>query len=139
MKVAKFNPIPYSSFPFLPNEVINDLSTDQYYGYRMCWAIIPGEVDQDLDHLEIEPLNHSHWITFPCQTLRFNVSQPNSTNLCLITEFEIKAVFPLSRFFSANQRRQIIFGIMVTIALKNSTNLWKYDIRYTLLTNWYKI
>ena len=28
---------------------------------------------------------------------------------------------------------------MVTIALENSTNLWKYDIWYTLITNWYKI
>ena len=27
---------------------------------------------------------------------------------------------------------------MITIALENSTNLWKYDIRYTLITNWYK-
>ena len=57
MEVANFNPIPYSLFPFLPNDVINDLSTDQHYGYRMCWAIIAGDVDEDLAHLESGLLN----------------------------------------------------------------------------------
>ena len=42
---------------------------DQYYGYRMCWAIITGEVDEDLAHIEIGPLNHSRWLTFACRIL----------------------------------------------------------------------
>ena len=41
-------------------------------------------------------------------------------------------VFPLSRFFSANQRfveqGQILFGNRVNFALENPINLWKYDI-----------
>ena len=82
------------SFPFLPNDVINNISTDQYYSYRMCWAFINGEVDEDLAHLEIGPLNHSRWLTFACRILRFYVSQLNQTrNLCLITEFAIKVYF----------------------------------------------
>ena len=93
-EVANFKPISCSSFPFLPNDVINDLSTDQYYGYRMCWAIINGEVDEDLAHLEIGPLNHSRLLTFVCRILRFYVSQFNPTrSLCLTTEFAIKVYF----------------------------------------------
>ena len=84
-QVVKFKSIPYLSFPILPSEIIDDLSTDQYYGYRLCWAIITGEVDEDLSHLEIGPLNHSRWFTLACRLLRFYVSQVNPTkNLSLI-------------------------------------------------------
>ena len=34
---------------------------------------------------------------------------------------------------------QVIFGNTVNIALENSTNLWKYDIGYTVILNWYEI
>ena len=93
-QVVNFKSIPYPSFPFLPNEIIDDLSTDQYYGYRMCWAIITGEVDEDLSHLQIGPLNHSRWLTLACRVLRFYVSQANPTkNLSLIVVFVIKVYF----------------------------------------------
>ena len=53
-----------------------------------------------------------------------------------------RAVFPLSRFFSANLQfvgaRANIFGNTISIALENLTNLWKYDIWYTLILDWYK-
>ena len=73
-EVVKFKSIPYLSFPIFPNEIIDDLSTDQYYGYCMCWATITGEVDEDLSHLEIGPLNHSRWLTLACRLLRFYVN-----------------------------------------------------------------
>ena len=61
---------------------------------RMCWAIITGEVDEDLAHLKIGPLNHSRWLSFACRILQFHVSQSNPTkNLCVITEFAIKVYF----------------------------------------------
>ena len=34
---------------------------------------------------------------------------------------------------------RVIFGNIVNIALENSTNLWKYDIGYTLVLDWYEI
>ena len=46
--VITFKPILNPYFPTLPNEVLEELSTDQYYGYRICWAVICGEVDEDL-------------------------------------------------------------------------------------------
>ena len=52
-QVAKFKSIPYIPFPILSSKIIDDLSADQYYGYRMCWAIITGEVDEDLPILKL--------------------------------------------------------------------------------------
>ena len=50
---------------------------------------------------------------------------------------------PTEPIFSANRRyvgaRANIFGNTVNIALENSTNLWKYDIWYTLILDWYEI
>ena len=34
-QVIKLKSIPYLSFPILPSKIIDDLSTDQYYWYRM--------------------------------------------------------------------------------------------------------
>ena len=34
--VGKFRPIPNPKFVILDNKVIDDLSTDQYYAYRIC-------------------------------------------------------------------------------------------------------
>ena len=52
-------------------------------------------------------------------------------------------VSPPSRFFSAIQQfvgaRANIFGNTVNIALENLTNLWKNDIWYTLVLDWYEI
>ena len=50
---------------------------------------------------------------------------------------------PTKPIFLANWRyvgaRANIFGNTVNIALENSTNLWKYDIWYTLILDWYEI
>ena len=49
----------------------------------------------------------------------------------------LSVVFPLGRFFQPISdlldQGQIIFSNMVNIPLENSTNLWKYDIWYTLI------
>ena len=34
--VVAFKSIPNPHFPMLPNDVLEDLSTDQYYGYKIC-------------------------------------------------------------------------------------------------------
>ena len=71
--VITFKPILNSYFPTLPNEVLEELSTDQYYGYRICWAVICGEVDEDLKLLEIGPIVHSRWLTLACRILRLYI------------------------------------------------------------------
>ena len=69
-EVVKFKAIPYDEFPVLPDDVIDDLSTDQYYAYQICTAVISGKVDEDLALLECGPLNHSRWLTLGCRLLR---------------------------------------------------------------------
>ena len=48
-----FQRIPNSKFPITLNEIIDDLSTDQYYAYRMCHCVMLGTVDDDLSLLEV--------------------------------------------------------------------------------------
>ena len=49
-------------------------------------------------------------------------------------QFSYQADF-FQRISNLLEQEKIIFGNMVTIALENSTNLWKYEIRYTSITN----
>ena len=46
--IKEFKSTPNQEFPILPNKTINDVSTDQYYAYRICWAVILGEIDSEL-------------------------------------------------------------------------------------------
>ena len=86
--VAKFRPIPNPKFVILYNKVIDDLSTDQYYAYGICWGVITGNID-DLAFLEIGPINHSCWLT-ACRILWYYVSISKPTkNLKLIGEFMV--------------------------------------------------
>ena len=97
--VANFKKIDSTSFLNelldYPAEVVNDLSTDQYYAYKICMAVMVGHVSRDLELLEVGELFHSRWITLGCRILRFYVSQAKpSSNLKLIAEFCIKVYFP---------------------------------------------
>ena len=40
-----------SLFPILSEQVVSDLSTDQFYAYNICWALIHGKVDDNLAYL----------------------------------------------------------------------------------------
>ena len=73
--VVKFKPIKCEDFPDLPDEVVDGLSSDQQYSYRICRAVISGEVDPDLQLLEIGPLCHARWLTLACRILRYYMSQ----------------------------------------------------------------
>jgi len=39
LPVKKFRPIPNPNFPLIPNEVLEDLRSDQHYAYKICWAL----------------------------------------------------------------------------------------------------
>ena len=123
-------------FFYFACEIIDDLSTDQYYGYHMCWAIIIGEVHEDLSHLEIGLLNHSRWVT--CQLLlRFYVSQANSTkNLSLIVEFVLKVYFP--SWFDIKKNNKLTHGsinLYNIIKINNFPDLRIRQICYNVLNN----
>ena len=43
--VKNFEPSENANFPKLPDDIVDDLSSDQYYGYRICLAVMSGYVD----------------------------------------------------------------------------------------------
>ena len=69
------------------------MSSDQFYAYRICQAVISGEMDEDLGMLEIGPLRCSRWLTLGCKLLRFYVTHENpSKSLVTLAEFCIKVI-----------------------------------------------
>ena len=86
--VANFKPIKNANFPSIPNEVLDDLSTDQFYAYRLCWCIMLGDVDKDMELSEVGPLYHARWLTMACRILRLYVSETKpSKNLATLPDF----------------------------------------------------
>lgn len=93
--VGKFKQIKNPSFPVVTNEVLDNLSTDQFYAYRICCCVSSGAVDQDIEHLEVGPLYHAQWLTLACQILRLYVSETKPTkNLTTLAAFCINVYFP---------------------------------------------
>ena len=62
-QIVDFQPISSPHFPYLPEEVVENLSWDQYLLYRFVQAIVIGEWDDDLAMLQPGPLCHSRWLT----------------------------------------------------------------------------
>ena len=95
LSVVNFVSIGNRNFPEIPDEVVQDLSTDQSYAYRICRAIISGCVDDDLSKIKVGLLAHSRWLTLGCRVLRLYVSKQNpSLKLCLLASFCILVYFP---------------------------------------------
>ena len=46
--VVKFKNIPNVHFPDIPQSVVDELSSDQNYAYKICMAVMVGSVDEDL-------------------------------------------------------------------------------------------
>ena len=95
-KVVKFKSIPNPKFPAIPNSLMDDLSSDQYYAYRICSAVMLGSADADLEFLEVGRLNHSRWLTLGCRILQFYVAHEKLTsNFSTLEEFLIEVCFPV--------------------------------------------
>ena len=56
--------------PELTQEVKQDLSTDQRYGYELVNAIRTGKLSAEIAHLEVGPVCHSRWLTTANRFLR---------------------------------------------------------------------
>ena len=61
--VVAFQKIPNETFPQLKEDVIEDLSTDQHYAYRICTAVMIDTVEEDLQCLEIDPIVYLRLLT----------------------------------------------------------------------------
>lgn len=83
----------------LPDKVVQDLSTDQLYGYKIVNAIRNGMLPTRMALLEIGPVSHSRWLTTANRLLRLWVSKhglkgKNLKNLQFIVEFIIGVYYP---------------------------------------------
>ncbi|ESO05304.1 hypothetical protein HELRODRAFT_171671 [Helobdella robusta] len=83
----------------LKQSFIDDLSTDQYYGYMIVNAIRSGVVPDRLANLQIGPVCHSRWLTTALRCCRLWVSNHGLKdmplrNLKLIVEFIVGVYMP---------------------------------------------
>ena len=78
--VDNFQPILNVQFPILPDEAIENLSSDQYYALQMRQGVIKGIVDTDLKYLEVGGLCHSRWLTLGCRVLRYYSMFPKANH-----------------------------------------------------------
>ena len=107
--IADFKAISNPHFPLLLNEVVDDLSADQHYAYRICWAVILGDLDADLALLEVGPICHARWLTLACRLLRrYTSTVKYSASLNTLAEFCIRVYFP--SWFEIKHKHNIIDG-----------------------------
>lgn len=83
----------------LGEAVVNDLSTDQAYGYKIVTAIQTGRLPPSLALLEVGPVSHSRWLTTALRFCRLWISKHNLRGkaletLRLITEFVVGVYIP---------------------------------------------
>ena len=82
----------------IPQEVIQDLSNDQKYGYKMMQVIRTGVIDEELAKLKVGPISHARWLTTANRFMRLYISKHgfrgnNLKNLKLIVEFIVSVYY----------------------------------------------
>ena len=96
LPIVIFEAIPFADFPTLPMDVLNDLSWDQSYLYRICHAIIIGIVDADLAAIEPGPPCVSRWNILWSRICRLYVATRNpSMQLKRLTTIIVKFSAPM--------------------------------------------
>lgn len=93
-------PVPFcavaGNLPELPENVVNELSTDQSYLYEICQAIISGSCSPDLASRQPGKMAHSRWLTTANRILRLYVSTASpSYNLQLLVNYVVKVYAPV--------------------------------------------
>ena len=110
-EVANFELIWNQNFPLVPSSVIDELSADQYYGYRICMAVMmgPSAINKDLKLLKVGGLSHARWLTLACRILQYCISVEHpSISLATLAEFCIKVYFP--NWFEIKNKHRITDG-----------------------------
>ena len=95
----------------LDQEVIDDLSSDQNFGYRMVSAIRSGSVPLDLQQLDIGPVYHARWLTTANRFLKMWVCKhgfrgKDLANLRMIVQFIVGVYYPI--WFEAKVKNSYI-------------------------------
>ena len=133
--IAQFKSIPNPYFPEVPQQVLDDLSRNQYYSYRICIAVMTGLVENDLQYLEIGPIVHSRWLTLGSKILRlyvFLVDSPSA--LILLAEYYIKVYFPI--WFDIKRNKKLTYGSKTFFNLvQRITQLSNEEVKHIALQN----
>ena len=111
--------------PDLSQEVIDDLSTDQQYGYNMVQCIRDGKVPQQILLLAIGKISHARWLTTANRFLRLWVSKHNFKgkdlkNLEMIVEFIVAVYYPM--WFEAKIKHHLSNGPSLVLKQMNLIN-----------------
>ena len=74
---------------------IRPYSFDHYCSYRICYAVILGEADEDLQLLEVGELCHFRWLTSACRIpRRYDLACNPSESQQTMEKFSIKVYLP---------------------------------------------
>ena len=99
----------------IPDSIVEDLSTDQKYFYKIVKMVLSGDLDHDVLKQVVGPVNHSRWLTTACRLCRLWVSKhtlrKNSViykNLKIIISF-IVSVYAVM-WFEIKCRSNILHG-----------------------------
>ena len=123
--IAQFKSIPNPHFLEVPPQVLDDLSRDQYYSYRICKAVMAGSVESDLQYLEIGPIVHSKLLTLGYGILRLCVSLDDPPSaLMFLAEHCVRVYFPT--WFDIKRNNKLTYG---------SKNVFNLVQRITQLSN----
>ena len=89
LSIVNFKPIvDGSGLPDMPKKVVEDLSRDQQYLYKIVNAIRVGVVCDDLARQKPGPINHSRWLTLACRVCRLYVAtEAPHEHLQILTHF----------------------------------------------------
>lgn len=97
-----FDPIPVdASSPLiaLSDEVMQNLSGDQKYGYRMLAAIRSSDLQQDLAAMKTGTLSHSHCLTTANAFMRLYVSSHGLTDPTVLNTLKIITTFIVGVYY----------------------------------------
>ena len=120
--IAQFKSIPNPHFPEVSPQVLDDLSRDQYYSYRICKAVMAGSVESNLQYLEFV---HLRWLTLGCGILRLYVSLDDPPSaLMFLAEYCVRVYF--STWFDIKRNNKLTY---------NSKNFFNLIQRITQLSN----
>ena len=96
---VKFARIKNKDFPNIPVDVVDDLSTDQRYLYRICCAIQEGQLENGLADCQPGPLNMARWLTLANRIARLYVATANPSNALKRLTFVLTNFYAPSYFY----------------------------------------
>ena len=133
--ITQFKSIPNPYFPEVPPQVLDDLSRDQYYSYRICKAVMAASVESDLQYLEIGAIVHLRWLTLGYRILRLYVSLDDPPSaLMFLAEYCVRVYFPT--WFNIKRNNKLTYGSKNFFNLvKRITQLSNEEVKHVALQN----